>query len=471
MEDNDNLKRINSDTILHSIAGILPNAASVHKYLDINSNTILNSIADGVIVIGLDHRIIFMNRAAKDMLGRAGEDLSEGSKCGEVFGHSLCTFGCLINATIKTGEHLYNYEAAFEKDGKKILLSINTALLKDHHNNIIGGIEIFRDVSLVNELKDELKGRYSFDNIIGKNYRVHEVFELLKEVAPTRATVLIEGETGTGKELIANAIHHNSPRSGSPFVKVNCAALSEGLLESEIFGHVRGAFTGAINDKAGRFEMANGGTIFLDEIGDITPQTQVKLLRVLQEGEFERVGDSRTIKVNVRVITATNKDLRAMVERDEFREDLYYRLKVVPVRLPPLRERKDDIPLLVRHFIEKFNREMNTEITHVSPAAMELLMEYNYPGNIRELEHIIEHAFVRCQGKTISPENLPKDLQNNDIVSKVMSRSDPMRSLEKEMIVQALKETGWRYSECARKLNMSRTTLWRRMKEFNIEKK
>jgi len=192
MEDNDNLKRINSDTILHSIAGILPNAASVHKYLDINSNTILNSIADGVIVIGLDHRIIFMNRAAKDMLGRAGEDLSEGSKCGEVFGHSLCTFGCLINATIKTGEHLYNYEAPL-KGRQEDTLSINTALLKDHHNNIIGGIEIFRDVSLVNELKDELKGRYSFDNIIGKNYRVHEVFELLKEVAPTRATVLIEG--------------------------------------------------------------------------------------------------------------------------------------------------------------------------------------------------------------------------------------------------------------------------------------
>lgn len=471
MENNDNLKKINSDAILHSIADILPNAASVHKYLDINSNTILNSIADGVIVIGLDHKIIFLNRAAKDMLGRAGDDLLNGKKCGEVFGHSGCTFGCLINTTIKTGEHLYNYEAAFERDGKKVLLSINTALLKDQNNNVIGGIEIFRDISLIKELKDELKGRYSFENIIGKNYRVHEVFELLREVAPTKATVLIEGETGTGKELIANAIHHNSPRSGAPFIKVNCAALSEGLLESELFGHVKGAFTGAISDKVGRFEMADGGTIFLDEIGDITPHTQVKLLRVLQEGEFERVGGTKTIKVNVRVITATNKDLKAMVERNEFREDLYYRLKVVPVRLPPLRERKDDIPLLVRHFIEKFNREMSMEVTNVSPAAMELLMEYNYPGNIRELEHIIEHAFVRCQSKTINPENLPKDLQNNDIISKVMNETEPLKSLEKEMIVQALKETRWKYSECASKLNISRTTLWRRMKEFNIEKR
>jgi len=471
MENNENLKKINSDAILDSIADILPNAASVHKYLDINSNTILNSIADGVIVIGLDHKIIFLNRAARDMLGRAGEDLLSGKKCGEVFGHSGCTFGCLINTTIKTGEHLYNYEATFERDGKKMLLSINTALLKDRNNNVIGGIEIFRDVSLIKELKDELKGRYSFDNIIGKNYRVHEVFELLREVAPTRATVLIEGETGTGKELIANAIHHNSPRDGAPFIKVNCAALSEGLLESEIFGHVKGAFTGAINDKVGRFEMADGGTIFLDEIGDITQHTQVKLLRVLQEGEFERVGGTKTIKVNVRVITATNKDLKALVERNEFREDLYYRLKVVPVRLPPLRERKDDIPLLVRHFVEKFNREMNMEVTNVSPAAMELLIEYNYPGNIRELEHIIEHAFVRCQGKTINPENLPKDLQNNDIISKVWNDTEPLKSLEKEMIVQALKETGWKYSDCARKLNVSRTTLWRRMKEFNIEKR
>jgi len=444
----------------------------VSDYFDTNSYTILNSIADGVIVIGLDHSVLFVNRAAKEILGRVGAtDLLSTTKCREIFGHSGCTFGCLINSTIKTGEHLYNYEVQLERNGRAMTLSINTALLKDRFGNVIGGIEIFRDVSLIKELKDELKGRYTFENIIGKNYRMHEVFELLKEVAPTRATVLIEGETGTGKELIANAVHHNSPRSSGPFVKVNCAALAEGLLESELFGHVKGAFTGAVNDKAGRFELADGGTLFLDEVGDITPHTQVKLLRVLQEGEFERVGGSKTIKVNVRVITATNKDLRAAVDRGEFREDLYYRLKVVPVRLPPLRERKDDIPLLVRYFVDKFNSEMSMEITNVSPSAMELLLAYDYPGNIRELEHIIEHAFVRCQGKTLTPEHLPGDLKNRDMVSRVINDSEPMKALEREIIVKALADTGWRYNECAKKLKMSRTTLWRRMKQYGIEKR
>ncbi|MBI5587944.1 MAG: sigma 54-interacting transcriptional regulator [Deltaproteobacteria bacterium] len=445
---------------------------SVHDYLDINSDTILNSIADGVIVIGLDHSVLFVNRAAREILGRVGaEELLSNAKCGEIFGHSGCTFGCLINSTIKTGEHLYNYEVSLERNGRSLTLSINTALMKDKNGNVIGGIEIFRDVSLIKELKDELKGRYTFEKIIGKNYRVHEVFELLREVAPTKATVLIEGETGTGKELIANAIHHNSPRSGGPFVKVNCAALSEGLLESELFGHVKGAFTGAVSDKAGRFELADRGTLFLDEVGDITPHTQVKLLRVLQEGEFERVGGSKTIKVNVRVITATNKDLKAAVEKGEFREDLFYRLKVVPITLPALRDRKDDIPLLVKHFIEKFNREMSMGITNLSPAAMELLMEYDYPGNIRELEHIIEHAFVRCQGKTLNPVHLPKDLRNRDLVGRVINEAEPLKALEKEIIIKALDETGWKYNDCARRLKMSRTTLWRRMKEFGIEKR
>lgn len=440
--------------------------------ISLNSDIILNSIADGVVVIGLNHRILFVNRAAREILGKAGaENLLSGAKCSEVMGHSGCTFGCLLNTIMKTGEHLYNYEATFERGDKKIILSINTALLKDKNGKVIGGIEIFRDVSLIKELKDEIKGRYSFENIVGRNHKMHEVYELLREVAPTKATVLIEGETGTGKELIANAIHHNSPRSEGPFIKINCAALSEGLLESELFGHIKGAFTGAVSDKIGRFELADGGTLFLDEVGDITPHTQVKLLRVLQEGEFERVGGTKTIKVNVRVISATNKDLKAAVEKGEFREDLFYRLKVVPIHLPSLRERKDDIPLLVRFFIDKFNKEMGTEITNISPAAMELLMEYNYPGNIRELGHIIEHAFVRCSGKTLNPEHLPKDLQNMDMIGKVINESEPLKALEREMIIRALNETKWKYNECSKKLKMSRTTLWRRMKELNIEKR
>ncbi len=437
----------------------------------INSDTILDCIVDGVVVISPDHKVLYVNRAASEMLGKTGDQsILCGTSCSDVVGHSACTLGCLINSTIKTGEHIYNYEAVLGKGDRKITLSINTALLKDEDGKVIGGVEIFRDVSLIKELKAELKGRYSLNNVIGKNYKMHEVYELLHEVSPTKASVLIEGESGTGKELIANAIHYNSPRSGKPFIKVHCAALSEGLLESELFGHVKGAFTGAVSDKPGRFELANGGTLFLDEIGEITPHTQVKLLRVLQEGEFERVGGTKTIKVDIRVVAAANKDLKAAVERGEFREDLYYRLKVIPIHLPPLRERKDDIPLLVSHFIEKFNKEMGRTVTNLAPKAMELLLEYKYPGNIRELEHIMEHAFVRCQGRTILPEHLPKELQNLDVIDKAMESEEPLKELERETIFRALEEAGWRYQDCAKRLKISRTTLWRRMKELKIEK-
>ncbi|MFQ5735397.1 MAG: sigma-54 interaction domain-containing protein [Thermodesulfobacteriota bacterium] len=472
MERTDKTSPINVDAILDTIADIIPNASSIQKYLEINSDTILNNIADGVIVTGLDGNTIFINRAAINIIDKAGaQDLLSSAKCSEVFGQSGCTFGCLIKKTIQSGEALHNYEASFERGGRSVVLSVNTALLRDKDGAVIGGIEIFRDISIIKELKKELSNKYSFDNIVGRNHKMHQVFELLHEVAPTRATVLIEGETGTGKELIANAIHHNSTRAHEPFVKINCAALSEGLLESELFGHVKGAFTGAINNKVGRFELADKGTIFLDEIGDIPPKTQVKLLRVLQDGEFDRVGSSSTTTVDVRVISATNHDLKAMVERGEFREDLYYRLKVVPIHLPALRERKNDIPLLVNHFIEKYNREMKRDITNISPAVMELLLAYNYPGNIRELDHLIEHAFVRCQGKTLNAEHFPNDIKDIDLINRVITDAEPLKALEREMIRKALNETGWKYKECAEKLKMSRTTLWRRMKELNIVRK
>ena len=440
--------------------------------VSLNSDAILNGIADGVVVVGLDRKVLFMNRAAKEILGKVGDDeVICGENCKEVVGHSACTLGCLVMNTVKTGEHVYNYEATLGRGDRTITLSINTTVIKDKKGNVIGGAEIFRDVTLIKELESEIKDKYSFKNVVGRNHKMHEVYELLHEVAPTRSTVLIEGESGTGKELIANAIHHNSKRADKPFIKVNCAALAEGVLESELFGHVKGAFTGAIADKPGRFELADGGTLFLDEIGEISLHTQVKLLRVLQEGEFERVGGTRPIKVDVRIIAATNKDLKAAVEKGEFREDLYYRLKVVPIHLPPLRERKDDIPLLVKHFIGKFNREMGMNVTNLSPRAMELLMEYNYPGNIRELEHIMEHAFVRCRGKTIHPEHLPQELQRVDIIDRAMESGEPLRELERETILRALDEADWKLQECARRLNISRTTLWRKMKDLGIEKR
>ncbi|MBE9536437.1 MAG: sigma 54-interacting transcriptional regulator [Proteobacteria bacterium] len=437
----------------------------------LNSDAILNGIADGVVVLGLDHKVLFMNHAAREILGRTGEsDIVCGENCRDVVGHSACSMGCLVMNTIKTGEHIYNYEAVLGRGDKKVTLSINTAVIKDQDGKIVGGAEIFRDVTLINELKSELKDRYALKNVIGKNYRMHEVYELLHEVAPTKSSVLIEGESGTGKELIANAIHHNSPRASKPFIKLNCAALAEGVLESELFGHVKGAFTGAIADKPGRFELAHNGTLFLDEIGEISLQTQVKLLRVLQEGEFERVGGTNPLKVDVRLVAATNKNLKEAVESGEFREDLYYRLKVVPIVLPPLRERKDDIPLLVKHFLAKFNKEMNMEVNNLSPRALELLMDYSYPGNIRELEHIIEHAFVRCRGKTITPEHLPKELQSVDMIGRAMDSEEPLKELERETILRALEESGWKLQACARRLKISRTTLWRKMKELGIEK-
>jgi transcriptional regulator with PAS, ATPase and Fis domain len=343
---------------------------------------------------------------------------------------------------------------------------------------VIGGLSAKFMWQLIEErikskaMAEVLRERYSFENIIGKSEKMQEIYRLLPKIAKTNSTVLIEGESGTGKELIAHSIHQFSPREDKAFIRVNCGALAEGLLESELFGHVKGAFTGAITHKLGRFELADSGTIFLDEIGDISPATQVKLLRVIQEGEFEKVGDSRRIKVDVRIIAATNKDLKRAVEMREFRQDLYYRLRVVPIHLPPLRERKDDIPLLVNHFINRFNKETGKKVTHVSPETMEILMAYDYPGNIRELENIIEHMMVFCSGDTIEAEHLLKDIQpsRNDIIGRVIEKEDPLRALEQELIVKVLKQTGWNYKKTSEKLKLSRTTLWRKVKEYAIDK-
>jgi transcriptional regulator with PAS, ATPase and Fis domain len=343
---------------------------------------------------------------------------------------------------------------------------------------VIGGLSAKFMWQLIEErikskvMTEELRSRYSFENVIGKNEKMEEIYRILPEIAKTNATVLIEGESGTGKELIAHSIHQFSLREDKPFIRVNCAALAESLLESELFGHVKGAFTGAITHKLGRFELADGGTLFLDEIGEISLSTQVKLLRVVQEGEFEKVGDSRRIKVDVRIIAATNKDLKKAVETKEFRQDLYYRLRVVPLFLPPLRERKDDIPLLVTHFLSRFSKEMGKKVTRVSPEAMEILMGYDYPGNIRELENIIEHVMVFCSGDTLQAGHLQKDIQpaRPDIIGKAIEKEDPLQAMEQELILKVLNQAGWNYKKTAEKLKISRTTLWRKMKEYGLDK-
>jgi len=357
--------------------------------------------------------------------------------------------------------------------------SVREALEKNYPGlEVIGGLAAKFMWQLIEErikskaMSETIRARYSFENMVGKNDKMQTIYDLIPKIAKTNATVLIEGESGTGKELVAHSIHQHSSREDKPFIRVNCAALAESLLESELFGHVRGAFTGAVAHKLGRFELADGGTLFLDEIGDINPVTQVKLLRAVQEGEIEKVGDSRRIKVDVRIVAATNKDLKKAVAAREFRQDLYYRLRVVPIHLPPLRERKDDIPLLVEHFIHRFNKEMGRKVSRIAPEAMDMLMAYDFPGNIRELENMIEHVMVFCSEDVFEAEHLRKDIQITkvDVMETVVEGEDPMQAMEQELIAKVLEQTQWNYKKTAEKLKMSRTTLWRKLKRYGLSK-
>jgi len=315
-------------------------------------------------------------------------------------------------------------------------------------------------------LRERLEEEYKFEEIIGKSRPMQEVFELVKNVAESDASVLITGESGTGKELIARAIHANSSRRYNPFITASCGAMPEGLLESELFGHERGAFTGALYTKKGRFELADGGTLFLDEIGEISPKTQVDLLRVLDEKSFRRVGGIEQITVDVRIVSATNKDLRKAIQRGIFREDLFYRLNVVSIHLPPLRERREDIPLLTDHFLNKFRAETNKMIERISPKALELIMEYDWPGNVRELENAVERAVVVGKKKEIIPEDLPFFKQG--VPERTESKS--LREREKHHIFQVLEENGWNISKTAEDLEIDRVTLYNKIKKYNLEK-
>lgn len=431
---------------------------------------IVESIADGVFTVDADWKITSFNKAAERITGFSREEAT-GIACHHVFRSEVCKEGCPLRKTMETGDPVSDFEMeVLRKDGRKVPISVNTALLIDEEGEIAGGVETFRDLSEMKRLSSELSEKYSFTGIIGKNPKMQELYDLLKTVSETSSTVLVQGETGTGKELVARAIHYNSPRHERPFIAVSCAALPETLLESELFGHMRGAFTGAIKDKPGRFELANGGSLFLDEVGEIPPPVQVKLLRVLEKQEFERLGGTRTLKVDVRVIAATNKDLKELMERAQFREDLYYRLNVVPIHLPPLRERSDDIPLLVKHFVEEFNRKTGKRITAVAPEVMDILIDHLWPGNVRQLENAIEHAFVHCRGEVIQLRHLPEELK---ALEKAVADEAPATSLsefEKRAIVEALKRNRWNRENTARELKISRTTLWRKMKRYGIQR-
>lgn len=343
---------------------------------------------------------------------------------------------------------------------EELLAKVRVMLrIKDLHD------ELKREKNKNILLTQALEKRYSFGNIIGKNARMQEIYELISDISKTDSTVLIQGESGTGKELIASAIHFNSHRKGKPFVIANCSAYSQNLLESELFGHEKGSFTGAIRRKIGRFELANGGTIFLDEIGEVSPPTQILLLRVLQDHRFERVGGEETLEVDVRVIAATNKNLIEEMRKGTFREDLYYRLNVIPIFIPPLRERKDDIPLLASYFLQKFSGEKQKKITDFSPEVMEILLAHSWPGNVRELENVIEHAAIIAKKDKIVPKDLPQYLLQKPLpVQEFVS----LQEYEKSLILKTLEENNWNKQQTAKRLKINRSTLYGKMRRYGL---
>ena len=433
------------------------------------SEAIINSIADGVFTLSTDMTLTSFNKSAEAITGYAAAEVI-GKPCRSIFRSKGCDHICPVRQMLASGRPVTGVEMEITtKNGLKVPVSMSTAVLLDETGEVIGAVETFRDLSTVKTLTEELRGKYSFRNIIGKSHEMREVYQLIKSVAPTNVTVLIQGDTGTGKELVARAIHYESPRAGKPFVVVNCAALPETLLESELFGHVKGAFTGAVSDRKGRFERADGGTLFLDEIAEVSPAIQVKLLRVLETKQFESVGDSRTKGVDVRLVCATNRNLKDLIARQEFREDLYYRINVVAINLPPLRERDEDIPLLVDHFVEKLNTETGKHVVKVSQGAMDLLIDHAWPGNVRELENAIGHAFVHCRGDTIQPAHLPRELvEAAPHVESGFITPGSLEEVEKALIAETLKRCKGNRSMAARRLGIGRSSLWRKIKKYGL---
>ncbi|MHC4199743.1 MAG: sigma-54 interaction domain-containing protein [Planctomycetota bacterium] len=434
-------------------------------------DTILDSIADGVFTVDLEWRIMSFNRAAEKITGvPRGEAI--GRQCSAIFRSSICEAGCALKHTMETGEEIINRTVNIvTADGRAVPISVSTAVLKDDHERAVGGVETFRDLTAVEQLRKELEGRYTFQDILSRSHRMRELFGILPEMAASESTILIEGESGTGKELLARAVHSLSPRAEGPLVTVNCGALPDTLLESELFGHKAGAFTDAKKDKPGRFALAEGGTIFLDEVGDVTPAMQVRLLRVLQEKVYEPLGATGPVEANVRVVTATHRKLEDLVAEGRFRQDLYYRINVVRLSLPPLRDRKEDIPLLVDHFIARFNGLQGKAVSGISDEALACLMAHDFPGNVRELENIIEHAFVLCRGPVIDLQHLPEPFCSTarPISPASSSGGSTLEEMEKVFILAALKRHGWNRGNAAKELGIHRSTLRRKMKTLGIE--
>jgi PAS domain S-box-containing protein len=434
----------------------------------LRENLILDSIADGVFTVDRNWNITSFNRAAEEITGWTRES-ALGMSCSDIFHSSICGKNCAIAESLYLGTPVANRSITIRtSQGEKIPISISAAPLTDHEGNIIGGVETFRDLSTITTLRQQLSQKYTFDAIISKSATMQRLFNILPDIARSPSTVLILGESGTGKELIARALYNTSERKDKPFVIVNCAA----LLESELFGYKAGAFTDARKDKIGRFATAEGGTLFLDEIGDLPGSVQVKLLRVLQEKIYEPLGSNTPVKADVRIITATNRNLQALVQEGVFRDDLFYRLNVVKISLPPLRERKEDIPLLIDHFIKKYGAQQGKDIVGISSGALAILMRYDYPGNIRELENVVEYSFILCEGGYIQPQHLPEPFAAGfEKVDRESTRNTGPQSLEdieKQAIVLSLERNRWKKMATCRELGISKDTLRRKIERYGL---
>jgi PAS domain S-box-containing protein len=447
---------------------------SVHKKIKISTpltptEAILESISDGVFTVDREWRITSFNRAA-EKITKTSRSEAIGRFCSEVFRSSMCETECALRRTQKTRKAIIGQTGyIIDAEGTRVPVSVSTAVLRDGQGQIIGGAETFRDLSEVEALRQELEGRFHVGDLASRSPLMQKVFDVLPAIAASPSTVLILGETGTGKELVAKTIHALSPQSKKPFIAVNCGALPDTLLESELFGYKAGAFTGAGKDKPGRFAMAKGGTLFLDEIGEVSPAFQVRLLRVLQDRTYEPLGATQSETTSARIIVATNKDLSELVRQHVFREDLYYRVNVIRVELPPLRRRKEDIPLLVEQFIARFNRHQQKTTRGIAPEALSLLMAHDWPGNIRELENAIERAFILCNEGVITIEHLPEELSSRFTTQICHANMQTSRELmEAQAIQNALEQTDFNRLAAARALGIHKSTLFRKMKRLGL---
>jgi PAS domain S-box-containing protein len=434
------------------------------------TESILESISDGVFTVDSSWRITSFNKAAETITGIPRME-AIGKRCFEVFRSNMCGRDCALQKTMETNIPIISKAASIiNAEGNKVPISISTALLRNRNNEVVGGAETFRDLSLVEKLRQKVSGKFQIGDLVTRSQAMHKILDVLPQIAASDSTVLIHGETGTGKELLARAIHNLSERNDKPFIGINCGALPDTLLESELFGYKAGAFTGANKDKIGRFGLAEGGTLLLDEIAEISQALQVKLLRVLQERTYEPLGATNSENTNVRVIASCNSHLPTLIAEGKFRQDLYYRINVVKLQLPPLRERKEDIPLLIEHFVNRFNETQDKRVKGVDQETMALLMNHDFPGNIRELENIIEHAFVLCSGGYITTNCIPEETKKHkfDVDMKTYRMEKAVNAVESQAIIEALKRNNYNRTAAARDLGIHKSTFFRKIKNLGI---